>query len=67
MNQTNKVCQKVCERLKRKKRDTGDDERKKNVYGLGVEVKLAKKRDLKRLEGLRKSVFSTPVMTTNQK
>lgn len=38
-----KVCQKVCERLKRKRRDTGDDEKKKNVYGLGVEVESAKK------------------------
>ncbi|XP_058220558.1 uncharacterized protein LOC131330841 [Rhododendron vialii] len=55
------------ERLKRKKGDTGDDERKKNAYGLGVKVEWAKKRDSKRLEGLRKSVFSTPVITADWK
>lgn len=49
------------ERLKRKNGEIGDDERKKTAYGLGVKVESAKKRDSKRLEGLRKSVFSTPV------
>lgn len=55
------------ERLKRKNGDTGDDERKKSAYGLGVKMESAKKRDSKRLEGLRKSVFSTPVMMADRK
>lgn len=43
------------------KGEAGEDERKKTVYGLCVKVESSKKkRDSKRLEGLRKSVLSLP-------
>ncbi|PSS31198.1 Capsid polyprotein [Actinidia chinensis var. chinensis] len=48
------------ERLKRKKGETGNE--KKSLYDLGVKVESAKRRDSKRIDGLRKSVYSTPVM-----
>ncbi|KAA8528822.1 hypothetical protein F0562_036177 [Nyssa sinensis] len=47
------------ERIKRKKVETGD--KRKSVYDLGVKVESAKRRDLKKFEGLRKSIPSTPM------
>uniref|UniRef100_A0A5B7B9D7 Uncharacterized protein n=1 Tax=Davidia involucrata TaxID=16924 RepID=A0A5B7B9D7_DAVIN len=47
------------ERLKRKKGEVGDE--RKSVYALGVKVGSAKRRDSKKLEGLSKSIPSTPM------
>ncbi|XP_057468967.1 uncharacterized protein LOC130758153 [Actinidia eriantha] len=47
------------ERLKRKKGETEDE---KTAYDLGVKFESAKRRDSKRVDGLRKFVSSTPVM-----
>ncbi|KAK3038846.1 hypothetical protein RJ639_028568 [Escallonia herrerae] len=47
------------ERLKRRKGETGDE--KKTVYGLGVRVESAKKRESKKFESVRKTLPATPV------
>ena len=48
------------ERLKRKKGETEDE--KRTAYDLGVKVESAKRRDSKRVDGLRKLVSLTLVM-----
>ncbi|KAL6995963.1 hypothetical protein U1Q18_006100 [Sarracenia purpurea var. burkii] len=49
------------ERLKRKKGETGDE--RKPAYDLGVRVESSKRREAKRFEGLRNSIYSTPATT----